>query len=187
MSLIHVPRIIERRVAYDTPWFRIVAKKVLGLVGGEDALPYYALEAGDYVSVVALTPREEFILVRQFRPVLERMTLELPSGTVDKGEEPAQSARREFMEESGYRADRWDFLGCLAPDTGRLGNRMWCYLAREASADTSGWSPEPGIEPVLCGRSELLGHILEGQFEHALNLAALCIAEMKIGIGLFHR
>ncbi len=57
---------------------------------------------GPVVSVLALTEDEDVILARQFRPGPERVLLDLPSGFVDDGEDPATAAARELTEETGY-------------------------------------------------------------------------------------
>ena len=52
--------------------------------------------------VLALTPGEQVVLVREFRPGVEEVLLVLPGGRVDPGEEPAAAAARELLEETGY-------------------------------------------------------------------------------------
>ena len=94
------------------------------------------LQTKDYVSVVAVTEDGRLLLVRQFRPAVGRMTLELPSGHVEPGETPEQAARKELLEETGYLADTFTLLGNLSPDTGRLGNRMWCFFAKGARRES---------------------------------------------------
>jgi ADP-ribose pyrophosphatase len=158
-------------VVFATPWFQIVAKNVEGSNG-----PHYSLQTKDYVSVVAVTEDGRLVLVRQFRPAVDRMMLELPSGHVEPGETPEQAARKELWEETGYRADTFTLLGNLTPDSGRLGNRMWCFFARGARRDSqAAFDPEPGIEPVLFAGSvpDLLS---ESEFDSALNFAALLLS-----------
>jgi ADP-ribose pyrophosphatase len=132
----------------------------------------------DYVSVAALTPAGQFVLVRQYRPAVEQYTLELPGGYVDEGERPEASAHRELLEETGYRSAQMEFLGAMHSDTGRNENRVWCYLAPEVEP-IADWSPEPGLEVVLVGIDELHDLILRGEFNHALNLAALMQAILR--------
>jgi ADP-ribose pyrophosphatase len=52
-----------------------------------------------------LTPENNVILVRQFRPGPNRVLDEMPGGYVDSGESPAEAARRELLEETGYEGD----------------------------------------------------------------------------------
>jgi ADP-ribose pyrophosphatase len=57
---------------------------------------------GPTAVVLALTPEDEVLLVREFRPGVEEVLGELPGGAVDEGEEPLEAARRELLEETGY-------------------------------------------------------------------------------------
>ncbi len=167
----------DEKIEFSTPWFQLVSKRV-----GDDPAPYYSLRMQDYVCVVALTPAE-IVLVRQYRPALERMTLELPSGHVEKNETPAEAARRELAEECGYQAADLKPLGTLLSDTGRNENRLWCFLADELS--TSGFVPEPGVERVLVATTRLSELIKQGEFDFSMHLAALFLAQINAGLKLF--
>lgn len=57
---------------------------------------------GPTAVVLALTPEDAVLLVREFRPGVEEVLRELPGGLVDEGEEPLEAARRELLEETGY-------------------------------------------------------------------------------------
>jgi ADP-ribose pyrophosphatase len=175
-----MPLITSRRVELTTPWFDLVAKRMH--VGDP---PYYSLRMPDYVSVIALTGEQQVVLVRQYRPAVERYTLELPSGHVEVDETPEQSARRELAEETGYHADRMELLGSLLTDSGRHENRLWCYLASTVTPLDTGYDPEPGIERVLIHRSALFDIIAKGEFDHALHLGVLALGLAKRGRDLF--
>ena len=60
---------------------------------------------GPTVAVLALTPSEQLVMVRQFRPGPDRVVLTLPGGMIDPGETPEQAGERELREETGYAAD----------------------------------------------------------------------------------
>ena len=90
---------LKTEVAFSTPWFDILAKTV----DTEDA-PYYSLRVPDYACVLAITEEQRILAVRQYRPAVDRYTVELPSGIVDAGETPAEAAGRELLEETGYAA-----------------------------------------------------------------------------------
>src|ERR1041385_1573711 len=99
---------LKTEVAFATPWFEVLAKTIK-----PDEPPYYTLKLPDYASVVAVTEEGRVLIVRQYRPAVDRYTLELPSGIVDPGETPAQSAGRELLEETGYQAGEIEVLGSM--------------------------------------------------------------------------
>lgn len=167
-------KILKKEAVFSTQWFDIIAKTLSNDESGE---PYYSLQLSDYVAVVALTTQQEIILVRQYRPAVEKYTLELPSGLVEKGESPIDTARRELLEETGYYAENLELLGCLSPDTGRLSNRIWCYYATEVIQQSHVY--EQGIEVVVCKQDDLVSYIIDQVFDHALHLAPLLLAMLK--------
>jgi ADP-ribose pyrophosphatase len=169
-------QIVERKVEFATPWFELVAKRMAG-----EADLYYSLRMQDYVSVVAWTEHNELVLVRQYRPAVERDTLELPSGHVERNETPAESARRELAEECGFDAPNLELLGKLMSDTGRNENRLWCYLAVGVKPQATGYAPEAGVERVLVPSTKLPALLASSEFDHALHLAALMLVVAKRG------
>jgi ADP-ribose diphosphatase len=162
--------ISDRTSVFRTPWFDLVGKKI-----GDDAALHYSISTDDYVGIFAVTQDGTFPLVRQFRPALEKVTLELPSGHVDRGETPEQAAARELHEETGFVANDLVLIGNLSPDTGRLGNRLWCFFANDVTQQFR-FERHPGIEPVIYSKS--LRHLLlnEPDFLSALNRATILMA-----------
>jgi len=69
------------------------------------------------------------LLVRQYRLAARQSMWELPAGTVDPGEKPLQTARRELVEETGYRAKKWTKLAEFYPSPGFLTEKMTIYVA----------------------------------------------------------
>jgi ADP-ribose pyrophosphatase len=171
-------QIVDRKVEFVTPWFQLVSKRVAG-----ESAPYYALRVQDYVCVVAFTDQDELVLVRQYRPAVERHTLELPSGHVEPNEPPAESARRELAEECGLDAPRLELLGTLISDSGRNENKIWCYLAAKVSPLGADYVPEPGVERILVPRVKLPELIATAEFDHALHMGALMLAVLRHGLG----
>jgi ADP-ribose pyrophosphatase len=108
--------------------------------------------------VVALTPRREVVLVREFRPGPEEWLLELPGGVVDVGEEALEAARRELLEETGY-------AGTLRP----AGSMLDCaystrvrhvFVAEDAHRVQD---PAEPLETVLLGLAEFRAHLRGGR------------------------
>ena len=161
----------KREIVFRTRFFSVEAKHETG-----ESEPYYSLKLPDYVCVVAYTADGQLVCVRQYRHAVEGGTLELPSGLVDDPAlTPEEHARRELEEETGYIAGEMLHLGTLYPDTGRLQNRLWCYLTKRVRTSPK-WVPEEKVEPTLLSPEDLDERIRNGLFKHALHLAALELA-----------
>ncbi len=110
-------RLISSRELLKTPIFR-VTEDVAKDPDGFEIKRAIVQHAGSAV-VMALDARSRILLVRQYRLPARDYLWELPAGRLDPGETPLQAAKRELMEETGYRARRWRRLASfsLAPAT----------------------------------------------------------------------
>ena len=135
---------------------------------------FYVLEMPEWVNVVAVTPREEIVLIRQFRHGTRTVTLEIPGGMVDPGETPLEAARRELVEETGYGTENWHLLGTVHPNPAIQDNSCYTYLATGAvkisEQQTEGTED---IEVFTAPVSETDKMVLEGKITHSLVIAAL--------------
>lgn len=132
------------------------------------------LEAPDWVNVVALTPQGELVVVRQYRFGTGEITLEIPAGIIDEGEESRQAAARELLEETGYRSENWQYLGWISPNPAFLNNRCHHWLAQdvEQAADPALDAGENLTVEVL-SLEEIHKEIKKGFFRQALAVSAL--------------
>src|SRR4051812_46880765 len=99
---------MRKRTAFETPWFRI--EEILDDAG---SAPYYAIARSDGVICLLLTDECEIVLARQFRPPLQRHTLEMPAGGIEPGETPEIAVAREVLEETGYVCDAYVYIAPL--------------------------------------------------------------------------
>jgi 8-oxo-dGTP pyrophosphatase MutT (NUDIX family) len=135
---------------------------------------YYVLDLADAVHVVALTPDEEVLLVRQFRAGSGRDSLEIPGGLVDPGEDPCTAGARELLEETGYAGDPPVLLGTLWSNPSLLTSRISTIVipnARLVAEPDPDQHEELTIERVPA--DEIPRMIREGQIDHALVVVGL--------------
>jgi 8-oxo-dGTP pyrophosphatase MutT (NUDIX family) len=171
------PRIVSSRKTVLSEWTTLVENRVVTSTGDAGAI-YHSIATPDYVSILAVTSDGRIPLVRQFRPALDRFTLEFPGGLRDGEEAPVACAVRELAEEVGLEVAIAQPLALFHPDSGRLANRMWTFFAGDATP-IPGWRPEAGIEHTMVGIDELYARALDGSFDHGPHLAMLGMATIK--------
>jgi 8-oxo-dGTP pyrophosphatase MutT (NUDIX family) len=142
--------------------------------------PFFRIDASDWVNVVPLTLGGDVVMVRQYRHGSGEVTLEIPGGMVDPGEDPARAAARELIEETGFRATEIVPIGVLNPNPALFGNRLHVFAApgaeRVAEVRNEG-TEETRVE--LVPRAALHRLVREGRVDHALVVAALHLWELS--------
>jgi 8-oxo-dGTP pyrophosphatase MutT (NUDIX family) len=169
------PKICARRTTPVSPWVAVIEREVEFSPGVAPEL-YHAVGQADYLAIVAVTPARKIPIVRQFRPAVEAFTWELPAGLVEN-EEPAETCRRELLEETGLPALSVTLMGVTSPCTGRLSNRVYSYFV-EAGDPIDAFVAEPGLSVKMVDAAELAALIKSGNFASQLHLGALMLAEL---------
>jgi ADP-ribose pyrophosphatase len=172
------PRILRRSETVLSQWVRLVAKETVVADSSEPRL-YHSLAQADYVTVIAPLPDGRLPIVRQFRSAVERDVWEFPAGLLEPGEEPADCARRELLEETGIEAGPLRAMGSLLADTGRLENRIHLYGGPALGPPAASFTPEPGMTVALVTPARLRAMILEGEFPHQMHVGAIALAELN--------
>ncbi|MCE5269416.1 MAG: NUDIX hydrolase [Planctomycetaceae bacterium] len=125
------------------------------------------------VVILPLLDDGRICLQRNFRVAVGRKLIELPAGTLEPNEDPAETARRELAEETGYRAGRIEHVLTFWMSPGILDERMHLYLARDLQAGPTALEPGEDIETLLCNWDEAMGLIRRGDIQDGKTLVAL--------------
>ena len=83
---------------------------------------------------VPITNNGEVVILKQYRFAIERRILEFPAGTLEEGEDPLTSMKRELAEEAGYSAEKWQSLGLMMPCPGYSDEIIHMFLAQGLTA-----------------------------------------------------
>jgi ADP-ribose pyrophosphatase len=139
---------------------------------------FVVVQAPDWVNVVALTPDEQLVLVRQFRYGIDDFSLELPGGVIDGGEDPLAAGVRELREETGYAGAPAKLLGSVHPNPAIQSNRCH-FVFVEAAIKTHPlqWDADEEIHVTTLPVDEVLALARAGGVSHALVLNALFMFE----------
>lgn len=146
---------------YRSPWCSFRVDEVRLPDGAE--IGYGVLESAGFAAVVPVTDEGNVVLVRQWRQPAGSFTLELPGGGLEGGEEPREAARRELLEETGYRAEDLSYLALVHTSPGR--STEVCHLFRcRAVRDLAGPRPEPTefVSVVEMPLTQAVGEVFSG-------------------------
>ena len=117
----------------------------------------------------------DIILERQYRHAAGQFLLELPAGSRNPGEAPLAAARRELIEETGFRAKRWKMLLRYFASPGFLGEWMQIYLARDLREGTARPELDEQIEIIRMPLSQVMKMIAEGKIHDGKTLIGLSL------------
>ena len=88
----------------------------------ESVHPVWVIDTPNWVNIIPITENNEVILVNQHRFGTEQLTLEIPGGMVDEGEDPMKAATRELAEETGYTSSQIIEIGRVEPNPALMSN-----------------------------------------------------------------
>ena len=171
-------RLISSKLAYDGKVFSVYTDKVEepgGRVNTRDVIRHNG-------SVVMLAVDEsknpkdpDVLLVRQYRHAAGQFLYELPAGRIDVGETPLAGAKRELIEETGYRAKRWTLLTKYFASPGFLCEWMQIYLARDIRDGVATPEQDEEIEIFRVPLSEALSMIAARKIHDGKTLIGLLL------------
>ncbi len=163
-------------VSSHTAWrgrFPVFVDVIRARNGREMEYTHLGIGSGAVV-VLALDGQDRAVCVRQYRHPMRGVTLELPAGHLDPGEDPVDAAGREFEEETGYQLGRIEWLGDYTPVPSLADFKMHMYVGGDLIATRQDLEPTEVLEVIRIPIGELRAGILRGDYPAiALNYPVL--------------
>ncbi len=120
-------KILSEKDVSPSRWFPVFRQKVE--LPNKKVIDYFVSRFSDCVMIVAVTDKREIVFARQYRNGIRKVTVELPAGSIDKGETALKAARRELREETGYEAGRIFKIGNVIGNSSKDGYKIHCFFA----------------------------------------------------------
>ncbi len=120
---------------------------------------------------------DEILLIRNRRHAVGENLIELPAGTMEKGEDPINCAGRELVEETGYLAGRLAPLGNFFASPGVLSEKIYAYAAYDL--EVAQVDPDEGeeIQVLPTGFADAIEMIRGGEIHDGKTIATLLMYE----------
>ena len=128
-----IMKITSSQEVYKCSLFRVTEDQAVDPKTGFEIKRSIVRHGGSAV-MMAVDEKKRILLVRQYRLPAEKYLWELPAGRLDPGEKPLQAAKRELIEETGYRARTWTKLASFFVSPGFVQERMTIFLATGLTA-----------------------------------------------------
>ena len=161
----------EPELLLATSRFRVV-RHVERLADGTEHVRETVVHPGA-VAVLPLLDDGRVCLIRNYRVAVDEELIELPAGTIDAGEDPLETARRELAEETGYRAARFERLHEFWISPGILNERMHLFLATGLTAGAPALQAGERIHTLLVEWDEALAMVADRRIRDAKTLLGL--------------
>jgi ADP-ribose pyrophosphatase len=171
-------RLISSKLAYKGKVFSVFTDTVIEPTGVKNVRDVIRHNGSVVILAIDESTNPDdptIILERQYRHAAGQFLLELPAGRIEPNETPLAAAKREMIEETGYRAKKWTLLTKYFASPGFLGEWMQIYLARDISPGVAQPEADEQIEILRVPLSKALALIAQNKIHDGKTLIGLSL------------
>ena len=176
-----LPKILSSQKVFDGRVFNVTVDTVSE---GERTYQREVVHHNGSAVIVPVFDDGTVALVKQYRHPAVRFLLEVPAGTLARGERPETGAARELKEELGLVAERLEKLSEFFVSPGFCEEKMWVYLATELSEGEQALEDDENLEVVRLPIADALEMITSGEIQDAKTIIGLILAAPRVGAPL---
>ena len=137
------------------------------------------VEHNGAVGIVAITPENKVVLVRQYRKAVEKELWEIPAGKIEIGENPKECAIRELKEETGYSAENMKLIHKFYTSAGFSNQKIYIFLAENLIQGERNLDEDEFLEVHEIDKDEVYNMIARNEIEDAkTSIGMLLIKEL---------
>jgi len=125
------------------------------------------------VCILGQTTEDRIIFVRQFRPGIGRISLELPGGRIRPGEVPVDAARREMEAETGYRPKKLELIARFFTAPGYSSEEVHCYACEQMGPGKMSYDESEELSVEFLAYSDAVEAVRRGEMVDARSIIAL--------------
>ena len=173
---------IEKKEIADFKIFKALQVRRLHPERNKEA-EFVILNSPNWANIIPITNNNEILLIEQYRQGTDNITLEIPGGLIEQGEQPIDAAMRECIEETGYGSNEQPILtGISYPNPAFLTNQCFSYVWMDVENNfQQNFDEDEDIRVIPTPIPEVKRLIRDGQINHSVILTAFFYFFLKFG------
>lgn len=170
----------RKEIFSDPPWVRLSVEKVR-VTNGNVIENFYQVALPEYAVMIPFTHDGKVVTELQYRHGIRARTMMFPSGYIEPGEDALSAAKRELLEETGFTAPEWSFLGSFIVDSNRCCGKAHFFTAKGARKEREPSLDETeDIEVILLAPEEVQNALEEGKILSMASALAAAFVQCRV-------
>ncbi len=168
----------KKELIYEGRIFKLMKEEVILDNGIETQLDI--IRHPGAAAIVPAYGYDKIILIKQYRHAIGEYIWEIPAGTFNADEDPLECAKRELLEETGYRAEFWEKLGEITPVPAYSDERIHVYFAANLVQEKQDLDEDEILQVHMLKVPDVLEMIKKGEIKDSKTIASIFMATLWI-------